>query len=58
MDDRIVGIVAITGIIGLVVVWIVNALTMRLDGMLASAIVSTISSIVTYIAGYKTWKKS
>ena len=55
MDDHtLLGIVAI---VGLVVVWIVNTLYMKLDGILASAIVSSITGIVTYVIGYRRGNK-
>jgi len=56
MDDHtLIGIVAI---VGLVVVWVVNCLTLKLDGMLASAVVGSITGIVTYVAGYKRGSRS
>jgi len=51
MDDyTMLGIVAI---VGLVIVWIVNCLTLKLDSVLASAIVSSITGIATYVVGYR-----
>ena len=49
-DRTVIGVVAI---VGLVVVWVVNCLTLRIDSVLASAVVSSITGIVTYVVGYK-----
>lgn len=49
-DHTILGVV---GIIGLVIVWVINCLTLKLDSVFASAVVSSITGIVTYIVGYK-----
>jgi len=49
-DYTLLGIVAI---VGLVIVWVINCLTLKLDSVFASAVVSSITGIVTYIVGYK-----
>ena len=51
MDSyTLLGVVAI---VGLVVVWVVNCFTLKIDSVLASAVVSSITGIVTYIVGYR-----
>ena len=54
MDDyTVLGVVAI---VGLVVVWVVNCLTLKLDSVFASAVVSSITGVVAYIVGFKRGK--
>ena len=51
MDDyTILGVVAI---VGLVVVWTVNCLTLKLDSNIATAVVSSITGVVAYIVGFR-----
>jgi hypothetical protein len=49
-DHTLLGVVAI---VGLVVVWTVNCLTLRLDSNIATAVVSSITGVVAYIVGFK-----
>jgi len=52
-DYTVLGVVAI---VGLVVVWVVNCLTLKLDSVFASAVVSSITGVVAYIVGFKRGK--
>lgn len=54
MDDyTLLGVVAI---VGLVVVWVVNCLTLKIDSNIATAVVSSITGVVAYVLGYKRGK--